>query len=195
MLRQENVALRRMALLIPGMVILVVLASYTGSEKVRERIASTMQLSRGTESALDTATSLRVPIFITSINMFKAHPVNGVGVRAFPIAYPNYAEPGDIWLWKEGEGRGASHAHNVVLEVMADTGSIGLLLWLLGAVLAIRQWRRTPVSLRQEPFPYVFALALVLFPLNSHFSLFGVYTSSFIWWLFGLWGATLIATE
>lgn len=192
MIRQENAALRRMALLIPSIAVLVVLASYAGSEKVRERITSTMQLSLGTESALDEATSLRIPIFQNSIRMYRAHPVNGVGVRAFPAAYPEYAEPGDVWLFREG---GPSHAHNVVLEVMADTGSIGLVLWLFGAVLIIRQWRRTPVTLRQEPFPYVFALALILFPLNSHFSIFGVYTSSLIWWLFGLWGATLIARE
>lgn len=192
MFKQENAALRRLAVLLPSMAILAVFASYAGSETVRERVASTMQISHGTVPALDEATSLRVPIFTTSVVMYKAHPVNGVGVRAFGAAYPNYAESGDVWLTRAG---GAHHAHNVVLEVMADTGTIGLVFWLIGGILAIKQWRRTPVSLRQEPFPYVFALALILFPLNSHFAIFGVYTSSLIWWLFGLWGATMIARE
>jgi len=195
MMRQENAALRRWALIIPSAAILMVMASYAGSEKVRERVSTTMVLSAGTVSALDEATSLRVPIFTTGFTMYKAHPVNGVGVRAFPRAYPHYAEPGDIWLGRDGPGLGANHAHNVILEVMADTGTIGLVLWIFGAVLVIRQWRRTPSTLKQDPFPFVFALALVLFPLNSHFSFYGVYTSSFVWWLFGLWGATLITRD
>jgi len=195
MLRQENAGLRRWAVIIPGIAILVVLASYAGSEKVRERVSSTMLVSAGTISAIDEATSLRVPIFTTGITIYKAHPVNGVGIRAFSSAYPHYAEPGDIWIGRDRPGLGASHAHNVILEVMADTGTIGLVLWIFGAMLVIQQWRRTPSSIRQEPFPYAFALALVLFPLNSHFSFYGVYTSSVVWWLFGLWGATLISRD
>jgi hypothetical protein len=35
------------------------------------------------------------------------------------------------------------------------------------------------------------ALALVLFPLNSHFALYGTYMSSLIWILFGLWAACI----
>ncbi len=38
-----------------------------------------------------------------------------------------YAEPDDIHIRKSGGKSGATHAHNVVLEVMSDTGTIGLL--------------------------------------------------------------------
>jgi hypothetical protein len=48
----------------------------------------------------------------------------------------------------------------------------------------------TPVR-RNEAFPFALALALVLFPLNSHFALFGTYLSSLIWVLFGLWAACI----
>jgi hypothetical protein len=32
---------------------------------------------------------------------------------------------------------------------------------------------------------------LILFPLNSHFAIYGTYTSSLIWFLVGLWSAAL----
>ena len=32
---------------------------------------------------------------------------------------------------------------------------------------------------------------LILFPLNSHFSVYGTYTSSLLWFLLGLWASTI----
>ena len=45
---------------------------------------------------------------------------------------------------------------------------------------------------RQEAFPYLLALVLVLFPVNSHFAIYGTYLSSLIWMLAGLWMATYL---
>jgi O-antigen ligase len=123
--------------------------------------------------------------------MYRHHPVNGVGVRAFPAAYLEYARPDDIHVAKSGGKSGATHAHNILLEVAADTGTIGLVGLILGVLLAIRHWRGSAPALRQDAFPYVLALALILFPLNSHFALYGTYTSSLAWFLVGLWAATL----
>ena len=73
---------------------------------------------------------------------------------------------------------------------MADTGTIGLLGLAAGIVLAWRRWRTMNPGSRQEAFPYVLALALVLFPLNTHFAIYGTYTSSLIWFLVGMWAST-----
>ena len=73
---------------------------------------------------------------------------------------------------------------------MADTGTIGLLGLILGFVLAWRAWRQMTPPDRQEAFPYVVALVLILFPLNSHFAVYGTYVSSLVWVLLGLWGAS-----
>jgi hypothetical protein len=72
---------------------------------------------------------------------------------------------------------------------MADTGTIGLLG--LIAALIFLWWRRsltTPLE-RRDAFPFMLAVVLVLFPLNSHFAIYGTYTSSLVWFLIGLWGA------
>jgi O-antigen ligase len=187
MLRRENRELRRVTLTIPAIAIIVIAVSYAISPLFQERVATTLAITSGTEEAVDLASSLRVPIFRNSLRMYEAHPVNGVGVRAFSVAYLEFADPDDPHVAASNGEVGARHAHNVVLEVMADTGTIGLLGWLAGVWFAWRRWRAMTPDQRQEAFPFVLALGLVLFPLNTHFSIYGTYLSSMIWVLVGLW--------
>ncbi|MGH8033641.1 MAG: O-antigen ligase family protein, partial [Lysobacterales bacterium] len=52
-------------------------------------------------------------------------------------------------------------------------------------------WQRSAPAQRQDAFPFVLALGLIMFPLNSHFALYGTYTSSLCWFLAGLWASCL----
>jgi len=54
--------------------------------------------------------------------MWVHHPFTGVGVGNYPIAYETYRMPG----WKSALG----HAHNMLLNVLAETGLIGLTAYL-----------------------------------------------------------------
>ncbi len=191
MLKRENRELRRTILTIPALAVIVLAISYFSSPLFQERLDVTRAFASGAEAALDTSSIERIPIFRTALKMYSEHPFNGVGVRAFPAAYMVYAEPGDVHIEKSGGISGATHAHNVVLEVMSDTGTIGL----LGVLIAIgflwkHRSRATP-SERRDAFPFMLAVFLILFPLNSHFAIYGTYTSSLIWFLMGLWGASL----
>ena len=62
---------------------------------------------------------------------------------------------------------------------------------LVGSILVLRFWRGMKPARRNEAFPFALALALMLFPFNSHFALYGTYMSSLIWILFGLWAASI----
>jgi O-antigen ligase len=190
LLHRENRELRFATASIPVLAAGVMLAGYLASPLFQARVEQSLSVLEGTASAVDFASSERVPIFRAGYAMYRAHPVNGVGVRAFEAAYPEYALPGDIHLQKSGGTRGALHAHNVVLEIMADTGTIGLIGLAVAIMLCWRFWRRMTPAHRQEAFPYALALVLVLFPVNSHFAMFGTYLSSLIWVLVGLWAAT-----
>jgi len=187
--RQQDRQQRKIALALPVMVIGTLFTAYLVSPLFQARVEQTLTASKGSYSALEEASSLRLPIFKTSLEIFRAHPVNGAGVRAFPSAYMRYAGAGDIHLQRSGGRSGASHAHNVVLEVMADTGTIGLAGLLAGVLLAWRLWRRMTPASRDAAYPYSLALGLLLFPLNSYFAIYGTYLSSLIWMLFGLWAA------
>lgn len=190
MLNRENRQIRFATVSIPVLALGVILAGYMVSPLFQDRVDQSLQAFEGTGAAVDFASSERLPIFSTAIRMYAAHPVNGVGVRAFPVAYPKFAEPGDIHVLKSGGDIGAKHAHNLVLEVLADTGTIGLAGLLVGLVLMFGFWRNMRPAHRQEAFPYLLALVLILFPVNSHFAIYGTYLSSLIWMLLGLWAAT-----
>ena len=186
MFRKENKELRRAAITLPALALAVMAISYIISPTVQERFSRTLTIAQGAESSVDYALSWRLPIFKASVKMLEENPLNGVGVRAFPVAYPSYAPTDDYHVVKHMDGTGATHAHNIVLEVMADTGGVGLAGLMLGFVLAWRAWRGMLPANQQEAFPYVLALVLILFPLNSHFAIYGTYTSSLVWVLIGL---------
>ncbi len=190
MFRKDNRELRRATWIAPLLALVVIVISYQVSPTVQERVSRTLTIAQGSESALDYALSWRLPIFNASLRMYRENPVNGIGVRAYPVAYPSYAPPDDYHLVHSEGGMRATHAHNIVLEVMADTGSIGLLGLILGFGLALRTWRGMLPADRQEVFPYALALTLILFPFNSHFAIYGTFTSSLIWFLMGLAAAS-----
>ena len=191
MYRRENRELRKISLSIPMFVMTAIIGSYLISPLFQARLDESLALQQGSRAAMDAASSYRLPIFKASLVMFREHPVNGVGVRAYPRAYMEYAEDGDVHIQRSGGKSGATHAHNLVLEVMSDTGSVGLLGMLVGFILILRFWRGMKPARRNEAFPFALALALMLFPFNSHFALYGTYMSSLIWILFGLWAASI----
>lgn len=191
MLRRENRELRRALLTIPLLALAVLIVSYLASPLLQERIDVSRAFTLGTAQSADTSSMERIPIFRAAILMYRDHPVNGVGVRGYPYAYIGYAEPGDIHVAKSDGRYAASHAHNIVLEVMADTGTIGLAGLVLAFFFAARQARRATPGERRDAFPFALAVFLVVFPLNSHFAIYGTYTSSLVWYLVGLWAASL----
>ena len=165
------------------------------SERFQTRMDRTLMALQGSDKALDTALTGRLDIWRASVKMFEAHPVNGVGVRAYRYAYPQFAPPTDHFLVDEtcGDGEGACHAHQLVLEVLTETGVIGLLLWLAGVVLAWRFWLRAGVG-RDAAFPVTVALAVMLFPLNTHLAFYSAWWGLLFAWLLGLWCAALVVS-
>lgn len=177
---------RRQALMLPAAVVLMLAITVAASPLMKERLQISSLAVVGTQGALDKASSYRIPIFRNALAMYADHPVNGVGARAFGAAYLHYADPDDPHRLDDEDETRAHQAHNILLEFMADTGTIGLLGLLLAAGLGWRYWRSLGPSQRQAAFPYAVALLAILFPFNSHFAFFGVYTLSVTWVLVGL---------
>ncbi|MGY3041184.1 O-antigen ligase [Rhodanobacter sp. TND4EL1] len=164
------------------------------SARFQERMDRTLLALHGTDQSLDTALSGRLDIWHASVGMFAAHPINGVGVRGFRYAYPHYAPANDHFVVSAeacGVGEGACHAHQLVLEVLTETGTLGLLLWLAAVVLAWRAWRRVGPLARERAFPVSLALGVMLFPLNTHLAFYSAWWGLLFAWLLGLWCASL----
>jgi O-antigen ligase len=165
------------------------------SARFHDRMQRTLLALNGTDQSVDTALSGRLDIWHASVRMIAAHPVNGVGVRGFRYAYPQYAPANDPFVVTGGEacgvGEGACHAHQLVLEVLTETGTIGLLLWLAAVALAWRAWRRVGAAARTRAFPATLALGVMLFPLNTHLAFYSAWWGLLFAWLLGLWCAAL----
>lgn len=195
---REAATFRRFAVACLGMGVVVLLVgalSWQVSPRFRDRVAHTLPALTGTSAGLDTALTGRLDIWTTSFRLYGAHPVNGVGVRGFRVAYPSVASPGDHFLTVEkcGEGEGACHPHQVVLEVATETGTLGLLAWLAATVLAIRIWWNAGPVARERAFPASVALFAIFFPLNTHMAFYSAWWGLFTAWLFAVWCAALFA--
>ena len=159
------------------------------SPLMQERLHLSTLVAQGTAQAVDEASSYRLPIFRHALEMYRDHPVNGIGVRAMRAAYPLYAPPDDPHIVFNPDKNRAHHAHNIVLEFMADTGTIGLVGLLAAFVLGVRHWRGLDAAARERAFPFAVCLLAIAFPLNSYFSMFGVYMMSITWMVIGLYTA------
>ena len=156
---------KRLAVSLLGGLAMASVLALAFSTQFESRIERSLAVFSGDRAGLDQALSGRLSIWHAAAGMIAEHPVNGVGVRGFREAYARYAAPDDFWL-AHGQ-QGALHAHQVVFEVLSETGAVGLLLWLMGAALAWRAWRWSlPAARRRAAVPAV-ALAVTAFPFNS----------------------------
>ena len=177
-----------------ALVVVVAVVAQHDSAGFGARVDRTLRVLQGSEQSVDDAAAGRLQIWGTDLRMIAAHPVNGVGVRAFRYAYPQYAEANDSFV-NRARDEGAYHAHNLVLEVLTETGAIGLLLWIVGVFAAIRAWRRASPDARSRALAPGLALAVMTFPLNTYFAFYSAEWSLFFWWLLALYCAALYASD
>ena len=174
-----------------GAVSLVVLALV--SPQFSERIERTARVLTVDESGVDMALSGRAQIWQAATCMIRAHPFNGVGARNFRQEFPACDPlPGQRPAWGSGA---AHHAHQIVLEILSETGVIGLLLWLAGAALAWRAWRYATPEARERARPAMLALAVTVFPFNTHLAFYSTFWGGLTLLLAALYSGSLLARD
>lgn len=169
-------------------------AAWKFSDRFDHRIDRSLLALQGTTQAVDEASAGRLSIWRAARDMIVERPWSGIGARGFRYAYPDYAGKGDRFVDVSSE-TGASHAHQIVLEVLSETGVIGLLLWLLGATLSIRAWLRASSVAREQALAPAIALIAMTFPLNTHLAFYSAWWGLLFWWLLALYVAALHSRE
>ena len=163
------------------------------SKPLAERMQRSTAVLTGSAEGVDHALSGRGRIWSAAWCMAREHPVNGVGARGFREAFPACdPHPGEIAAWGEGS---ALHAHQLLLEVLSETGSLGLLLWLAGAALAWRAWRYADSAARDRARPAMLALAVTVFPLNTHLAAYSTFWGGVLLLLAALYAGSLLGRE
>ena len=184
---------RRKLLMVFALGALALVAATLVVPQVRERIERTTHVLAADSTGVDTALSGRTRIWSAAVCMAREHPVNGVGARGFREAFPACdSQAGVIAAWGEGA---ALHAHQLVLEILSETGGIGLLLWLAGAALAWRAWRYADVVARDRARPAMLALAVTVFPLNTHLASYSTFWGGVLLMLSALYAGSLLGRE
>jgi len=107
----------------------VVLALWIGYEPLSKRFGTVR------EGASEYSVVTRTEYWRGAWQMFLDHPIAGVGLGAFPTAYPSYGH-------SSAKNERLEQAHNDYLQLLADTGLIGALVGLWFLFELIRTARR-----------------------------------------------------
>jgi O-antigen ligase len=168
----------------------VAVAGFAWSPQFRSRIERSVTLV--TLRDADMASSGRMSLWRAAAAMAIEHPINGVGVRSFRYAYPDFAGPDDFFVSK---GETALHAHQILLEILTETGLLGLLMWGMGAVLAWRAWRWAPPAARERARVPALALGVTVFPFNTHLAFYSNFWGGVFLLLLALFAGSLLSGE
>ncbi|MEO6226881.1 MAG: O-antigen ligase family protein [Thermomonas sp.] len=181
-------AKRLLGIFVLGGALLVGLAWF--SPPVAERLHRSTAMLDGDAQGVDHALSGRGRIWSAALCMAQRHPINGVGARGFREAFPACdGEAGTVAAWGAGP---ALHAHQIVLEVLSETGLLGLLLWLAGAAMAWRAWRYADSTARENARPAMLALAVTVFPFNTHLAAYSTFWGGVLLLLAALYAGSLL---
>ncbi len=163
------------------------------SPQVHDRVERTLLALTADQAGVDSALSGRSRIWSAAWCMAKAHPINGVGPRGFRGAFSACdPEHGAIAEWGVGP---AFHAHQIVLEILSETGAIGLLMWLAAAAMARRAWRYAEPAAREAAYPAMLALAVTVFPFNTHLAFYSTFWGGTTLLLAALYAGSLLARD
>jgi O-antigen ligase len=131
----------------------------------------------------------RTDIWRAAVTIWEQHPVLGVGVGGFPLAYAETPIPGKLFL-PNTVFQPPPHAHNLFLNILAEQGIIGFVVFLLVVLIALRAC----VRLRAGPDRFMRMLgtgllaALLAFLVHNLFdvTLFDSVTGPYVFVLLGL---------
>lgn len=169
-------------------VIAVCAGAYHFSSTVSRGVDDAFAGLTGSAETTSNSVSHRFVIWRAAWRSIQDNPVNGVGVRGFRYGYTTYTDADDPFL-RMDPPQVATHTHQLLIEVTAETGAIGLAGLLAYLWVLARAGARSPRDAQHRMLPYAIALAGAYFPLNSHLALYSAYWSQILWWLLALYCA------
>ena len=169
------------------LIISIVLGSTIVLHKpTNDRFKVTLGLFSNNYETINIATAERLPLWETAFTVFKFNPINGVGPRGYRYIYQYYLSSDDIVS-------NQTHPHLLSLEIMTETGVIGLLGYIILFYLLIKNALNRK-RLKIE-FPFLLPVLVAIFPLNAHMAFYGSIWSTMIWWLMAVYFSNIRLNE
>ena len=185
--RHGRFPLRLVSLTLAGMVICVAVL-WAGSSGFAGRLENAVGAITGSTAVQADSIGHRMWIWRGAVNMIEANPLNGVGAGGFRYAYPAYTAPGDPFV-NASPPIIPSHSHQLWLETLSETGSIGAAGLFAMLVLLLVAGMRADAPVRRLMLPYGLCLLVAYFPFNTHMAIYSAFWSQTVWWLIALYCA------
>jgi len=113
----------------------------------------------------------RIMIWEGAIRVVSVHWINGVGPRGFRYIVDDYIITDDKYFISE-VAHGSTHPHQIVLEVMTETGIIGVIGYLMFFILILTGAIMLSKAGNYNALPWIFPVIIVVLPFNMHMSTF-----------------------
>jgi len=127
----------------------------------------------------------RIKIWEGAIRVARDHWINGVGPRGFRYIVDDYIDSDDEYFISTVAHR-STHPHQILLEIMTETGIIGVIGYLLFFILILKEAMKLIREKNYDALPWIFPVIIAVFPINMYKAFYGNYTASLIWVLIAL---------
>ena len=115
---------------------------------------------------------------VKELNLFEQNTKN----TAWESLKEKYIDPGEYKNYKEGPKSGCStHPHNIYFELLAETGIIGLFIFVIFILKLIIDTYLKNRSKNKIIFIFIFSFVVSYFPIKPSGSFFSTWNGYFIW--------------
>ena len=171
------------ALSVTALVGTIVLGTlYQTSTWFESRVNSAVAALDNPSGQTNNSITHRLWIWGVAWRTFADNPINGVGARGFRHAYRTYTSPDDPYLGRKTP-QAATHTHQLWLEMLSETGLIGVLGLLAAHFVLIGALFRSSKEARARMSAFGLCLVAAFFPFNTHMAIYSAFWSQLIWWL------------
>jgi len=127
----------------------------------------------------------RIMIWEGAIRVSRDHWINGVGPRGFRYIVDDYIASDDKYYISE-VASSSTHPHQIVLEILTETGIIGVIGYLIFFILILKEAMKLIRKKKYDALPWIFPVMIAVFPINMYKAFYGHYTATLIWVLIAL---------
>lgn len=160
--------------------VIILTTSITATTQIdwlKSRAEDFKKLTQPNYTLINDATSNRLPLWEVAFYMYKDNPINGAGPRAYRDQYSVYSH----LTTEHHPDKGDNFPHLFILEICAETGSLGIIGYFLLLLSIITIFAKSNLNNRLASAPWFTTSILAAFPLSATLPFYGTFSSLLLW--------------